>query len=84
MIAIVNLALFPSNELLTFAKGTISLSTAKSAQLPVIDPFLNNVTQKCNDFQSALERESKNPLRSSFFSDCNLISGFFDSRSSAL
>lgn len=62
MIANVNLALFPSNELLTFAKGTISLATAKRAQLPVIVPFLDNVTQKCDNFRSALERESKNPL----------------------
>lgn len=62
MIANVNLALFPSNELLTFAKGTISLATAKRAQLPVIAPFLDNVTQKCDNFRNALERESKNPL----------------------
>jgi hypothetical protein len=62
MIATVNLALFPSDELFTLAKGIISLSVEKKTQLPVIIPFLDNVIQKCNNFQSALERESKNPF----------------------
>ena len=62
MITSLNFSLFPSNELLTFAKGTISVAEAKKTQLPVIVPFLSNVTLKCGVYQSALEREQKNPL----------------------
>jgi hypothetical protein len=62
MITSVNLSLFPSNELLTFVKGTISLVESKKMQLPAIYPFLDNVILKCNNYQGALERELKNPL----------------------
>lgn len=62
MITHVNLSLFSSNELLTLAKGTNSIADAKKTKLTVIVPFLTNAVQKTINFQSALERESKNPL----------------------
>ena len=65
MISSLNFALFPSNELLTFAKGTIAISESKKSQLPVIIPFLSNLTSKCDIYQLALERELKNPLTKS-------------------
>jgi hypothetical protein len=62
MITSVNLALFPSNELLTFGQGTISLVESKKTQLPAIYPFLDNVILKCNNYEGSLERELKNPM----------------------
>lgn len=62
MISNFNLALFPSNELFTFTKNTISLVDAKKTQISVVVPFLTNVTTKLAAFQSALEREKNNPL----------------------
>lgn len=62
MISSLNLALFPSNELLTFTKHSIVVAETKKTQLSVIVPFLSNVSTKNTAFQSALERESKNPL----------------------
>ena len=62
MITSVNYSLFPGAELLTFASRTIAAVDAKKLKLPSIVPYLNNTTTKCSAFQSALERESKNPI----------------------
>jgi len=62
MISSLNFALFPSNELFTFSKNVIALAEAKKLKIPAIEPFLLNANTKTIAFQSALERESKNPL----------------------
>ena len=62
MITSVNYSLFPSAELLTFAKRSAATVEAKQSQLPAVIPFVNNATAKWSVFQSALERESKNPV----------------------
>jgi hypothetical protein len=62
MISSLNFALFPSNELFTFSKNVIALAEAKKLQIVAIEPFLINANTKAIAFQSALERESKNPL----------------------
>ncbi len=62
MITSVNYSLFPGAELLTFASRTIAAVDAKKLKLPSVVPYLNNTTTKCTAFQSALERESKNPV----------------------
>jgi len=62
MITSVNYSLFPGEELLTFASRIIATIEAKKLQLPSVVPYLNNTTVKCAAFQSALERESKNPI----------------------
>ena len=62
MITSVNYSLFPGDELLTFAKRAIAAAEAKKLQLPSIVPYLNNASAKCDAFQSAQERESKNPI----------------------
>lgn len=62
MISSVNYSLFPGDELLTFARRSIAAVDAKKLQLPSVVPYLNGATTKCNMFQRALERESKNPV----------------------
>jgi hypothetical protein len=62
MITNVNYSLFPADELLTFAKRAIAAADEKKLQLPSIVPYLNNASAKCDAFQSAQERESKNPV----------------------
>jgi hypothetical protein len=62
MITKVNYSLFPGGELLTFAKRAIAAADAKKLLLPSIVPYLTTVGVKCDAFQSALERESKNPI----------------------
>jgi hypothetical protein len=62
MISSVNYSLFPGDELLTFARRSIAAVDAKKLQLPSVVPYLNGATTKCNAFQSAQERESKNPV----------------------
>ncbi len=62
MISILNFALFPSKELFTFGKNTVTLVEAKKSSIPALQPFLTNVKTRLSTFQSALERESKNPL----------------------
>lgn len=61
MIPNFNFSLFPSKELFTFGKNSIALIDAKKTQIPVVVPFLLNAKTKNDNFQSALERESKNP-----------------------
>ena len=62
MISNFNFSLFPSKELFTFSKNSITLIEAKKTQIPVVVPFLLNAKTKNDNFQSALERESKNPF----------------------
>jgi hypothetical protein len=62
MIASVNYSLFPGGELLTFARRSIAAAEAKKLQLPSLIPYLNNANAKCDAFQGAQERESKNPV----------------------
>lgn len=62
MITSVNYSLFPGAELLTFASRAIAATDAKKLQLPSVVPYLDNTSTKCSAFQSALERESKNPI----------------------
>jgi hypothetical protein len=62
MIASVNYSLFPGAELLTFGMRAIGAVDAKKIQLPSVVPYLNNASAKCNAFQNAQERESKNPF----------------------
>ena len=62
MIINLNFSLFPSKELFTFSKNSITLIEAKKTQIPVVVPFLLNAKTKNDNFQSALERESKNPF----------------------
>ncbi|MDD4990838.1 MAG: DUF6261 family protein [Paludibacter sp.] len=62
MITSVNYLLFPGAELFTFASRAIATVDAKRLQLPSVVPYLDNASVKCDAFQSALERESKNPV----------------------
>lgn len=62
MMTSVNYSLFPGVELLTFASRAIAAVDAKKLQLPSVVPYLDNTSTKCSAFQSALERESKNPI----------------------
>jgi hypothetical protein len=62
MISNLNFALFPSRELFTFCKTAIATIDAKQDLIPAIVPFLTNASTKLVYFQSALERDSKNPF----------------------
>jgi hypothetical protein len=62
MITNVNYSLFPGGELLTFTRRAIAAADEKKLQLPSIVPYMNNAKVKCDVFQSAQERESKNPV----------------------
>ncbi|MEI6754061.1 MAG: DUF6261 family protein [Paludibacter sp.] len=62
MITSLNFSLFPSKELFTFGKNTLSIAETKKGSIIVIEPFLNNAKTRLATFQSAMERESKNPL----------------------
>lgn len=61
MITNLNFSLFPSKELFTFSKNSIALIDARKNQILVVIPFLTNASAKNDNFQNALERESKNP-----------------------
>jgi len=61
MITNLNFSLFPSKELFTFSKNSIVLIDARKDQIPAVIPFLTNASAKNDNFQNALERESKNP-----------------------
>jgi len=61
MIATVNYSLFPGNELQTFGMRAYATVDAKKSDFPDVVPYLNNLEVKFNVFQSAQERESKNP-----------------------
>jgi hypothetical protein len=62
MITSVNYSLFPGAELLTFASRAIAAVDAKKLLLPSVVPYLDNASVKRDAFQSASERESKNPI----------------------
>jgi hypothetical protein len=62
MIESVNYSLFPSGELMTFAIRTITALEDEKLKFPSVVPYLNNVSEKCEKFKYALERESKNPV----------------------
>ncbi len=62
MISTLNFSLFPSKELFTFGKNAFTLVETKKASIAVLEPFLDNAKTRLASFQSALERESKNPL----------------------
>lgn len=64
MITTVNFSLFPSNELFTFAKGSLSVVNEKKEHIPAIFPFAEKANQMLIIYQSALERERKNPFTS--------------------
>jgi len=61
MITSVNYSFFPGNELHTFGTRTYTIVDAKKSDFPGVVPYLNNLEVKFNVFQSAQERESKNP-----------------------
>lgn len=61
MITILNFTLFSSKELFTFGKNALALAEAKNSSIPALQPFLTNAKTRLSAFQSALERESKNP-----------------------
>jgi hypothetical protein len=62
MIVSVNLSLFPSNEFFTFSKSTLTIVEAKKDQIPGLEPFYAKTSQAFALYQSALERETKNPF----------------------
>lgn len=62
MISNLNFSLFSSKELFTFGKNAVTLAEAKKSSIPALQPFLTNAKTRLTTFQSALERESKNPV----------------------
>jgi len=62
MIVTVNFSLFPSDELFTFAKRTLAVVEPKVEQIPGLVPFFTKTSQTFALYQSALEREKKNPF----------------------
>ncbi len=62
MINSLNFSLFPSDELLTFAKGALALVEPRKNGSPVIIPFFDRALEQQNNFIIAFEREIKNPF----------------------
>ncbi len=62
MIASLNFSLFPSDELFTFAKGSLTIVETKKDQATGLVPFFDKASQVLVLYQSALEREKKNPF----------------------
>jgi len=61
MINSLNFSLFPSDEFFTFAKGTLTIVETKKDQIPGLVPFFYKTSDTFVLYQSALEREKKNP-----------------------
>jgi hypothetical protein len=62
MIASVNFALFPSDELFTFTKRALTIVETKKDQIPGLEPFYAKTSETFALYQRALERETKNPF----------------------
>jgi len=62
MINSLNFSLFPSDELFTFAKRTLTIVEPKVVQTPGLVPFFNKTSETFALYQTALERETKNPF----------------------
>ena len=62
MINSLNFSLFPSDELFTFAKGALTIVEPQKEQTPALAPFIDKATTSLTNYQSALEREKKNPF----------------------
>jgi hypothetical protein len=62
MINSLNFSLFPSDEFYTFSNGAVTIVEEKKDQTPALLPFIDNSTQLVVSYQSALERERKNPF----------------------
>lgn len=62
MINSLNFSLFPSDEFFTFAKGVLAIVGPQKGQTPGLEPFVNKATTSLTSYQSALEREKKNPF----------------------
>jgi hypothetical protein len=62
MINSLNFSLFPSDELFTFAKGALTIVQQQKEQTPGLAPFIGKATTSLTNYQSALERERKNPF----------------------
>ncbi len=82
MINSLNFSLFPSDELLTFAKGVLALVEPQKDGFAVIVPFFDKAVAQKNNFVVALEREAKDPFTSQLsVADQKLDSGFLAFRS---
>ena len=62
MINSLNFSLFPGDELFTFAKRTLVIVEPNVEQTPGLMPFFDKTSQSFALYQSALEREKKNPF----------------------
>lgn len=62
MITTVNFSLFPSDELFTFSKGVLAIVEPKKEQITALTPFVEKAARSVTLYQSALERERKNPF----------------------
>jgi len=62
MINSLNFSLFPSDEFFTFAKDALTIVETKKDQIPGLVPFFYKTSEMFVLYQSALEREKKNPF----------------------
>ena len=62
MINSFNFSLFPSDELFTFTKRTLTIVEPNLEHTPGLVPFFAKTSQTFALYQSALEREKKNPF----------------------